>query len=244
MFIRFLKDNKGSIAPFMAVLLILCILLGAVNIALTIIYKNRTIIRDALDAACTSALAGATEERYRATVYTEYADMSIDGDYNVTVSYKKDEDLEKSYIYIDRVKAKEIFEEILEKNLDMNIKNYKIKDFKIEFEYDGENRIKVVKERYEVTENPTSWWKTEFEGESTFIKNYNWPTRWSSNCYESKDIVFPRWIKIMAYTDIEINTPMAKLIGSKETITIRHKGETVKELQTEDREEQERYKGM
>ena len=125
MFIRFLKDNKGSIAPFMAVLLILCILLGAVNIALTIIYKNRTIIRDALDAACTSALAGATEERYRATVYTEYADMSIDGDYNVTVSYKKDEDLEKSYIYIDRVKAKEIFEEILEKNLDMNIKNYK-----------------------------------------------------------------------------------------------------------------------
>lgn len=243
MFGKFIFDDKGSITPFMAVLLILCILLGAVNMALTIIYMDRTVIRDALDAACTSALAGATEEKWRSTAYTEYSDVVIDGDYNIEIQYKSDEDLEKSYMYIDRNKAKEIFLEILQKNLDINIKNYKINDYKIEFEYDGANIAKVVKERYEVTLNPENWWKSEFEGTDVFIKDYVSEEPWDSRPYDYKNIIFPRWVKIKAYVDVELNTPMAKLISAKDTIVIEHEAETVKELQEDKREEHERYKG-
>ncbi len=243
MFRKIVFDDKGSITPFMAVLLILCILIGAVNIALTIIYKDRTIIRDALDAACTSALAGATEEKWRSTIYTEYTNVVIDDDYNIEIQYKSDENLEKSYIYTDRIKAKEIFTDILQKNLDMNIKKYRINDFKIWFEYDGKNKAKVVKERYEVTSNPESWWKYEFEGTDVFIKDYVSEESWDNRPYDHKNIIFPRWVKIKAYVDVELNTPMAKIIGFKNTISIKHKTETVKELQTDDRAEKEIYKG-
>lgn len=76
-----LKDEKGSITPIIASILIICILIGAVNISLSMVYRDRTVVRDALDAACTSSLVGATEEKWRPIKYSE--DLSIEVGTNI-----------------------------------------------------------------------------------------------------------------------------------------------------------------
>lgn len=239
-----LHDEKGSIAPLTAVILILCIGLGAVNLAITMLYRDRTVVRDALDAACTSSLVAATEERWRALRYLEEPIIEVSSDYQVTFEYYPYEEMEKSYIYIDRVKAEQIAKEVFEENLRLSGVPYILKDFKVEITYEPHNdsREPVLKERYEVTTQPESWWITEqlYNPDEIAVR----PDPWNVNIYRDlKQVKFPRWVKVQSIAKLDLKTPFAKMINSSETVEIVMKSDVVKELDVDTREEQETYSG-
>lgn len=242
--LTFIKDEKGSIAPFIAFILIICIGLGAVNIALSMLYRDRTIVRDALDAACTSSLAGAAEEKWRSLKYMEEPIVEVNEYNEVTMEYYPIEEIQKSYIFLNREKAEEILVKVFEKNLEMNAMPYTLKglDIVIEYEPHETSRQTVLKERYEVTVQPENWWITEklYNPDETGER----PDSWNNHVpRQTKQIKYPRWVKIKATADIELKTPMAKVVKGQETVDIKISAEAVKELITSSREEQEKYTG-
>jgi len=237
---KLIQDEKGSITPIIASILIACILIGAVNISLSMVYRDRTVVRDALDAACTSSLVGATEERWRPLEYSEQPIINVTGTYDVSFEYIPVEDKEKSYIFINRELAEEIAEEVFKKNLELNAVPYKLNDFNIEIEYEPHTASKhsVLKERYEVTKQPDNWWITEELYNPDEIGQV--PSSWNVNIYRDvKQVKFPRWVRVRAIANVELSTPLGKLVGSRESVDVVLRSEAVRELETGAREESE-----
>lgn|GEM_PF-2646054 len=90
---KLLADERGSVLPMIAVILILVILIGMVNFGLVVAYRDRAAVRNALDAGVTSALAKDAREINRAIIYGEGAvcvkKVTLSNWDRVIVEYKK-----------------------------------------------------------------------------------------------------------------------------------------------------------
>ena len=71
LFKKFKDDEKASVLPLIAVVLILIIIIGIVNFSLVVMYRDRAVVRNALDAGVTSSLALGASEEFRALNYVE-----------------------------------------------------------------------------------------------------------------------------------------------------------------------------
>lgn len=226
------SDIKGSMTPFIAILLILMILVGAYRFSLMLVYRDRTIVRDALDAAVTSALAGAASEKwietyyYEALVCTQSHEESYEDEDGNTVTYTvcdlwewmPFETASKNYVHLNRGLAESIARDYFEKNMKFNKKNFKIKKFNFNYEYDKGRYITVESDR-ENTSAPYSWWFSEFGDSSPG----------SLGAVDSKSVRFPRWVKVYIDVDVEVSIPMGAMLGRK-TMNIKWDASAVKEL--------------
>lgn len=68
---KFIKDERGSVLPLIAVILILIIYIGCTNFALAVMYRDRTTVRDALEAGVTSSLVAHAKEENRGLYHGE-----------------------------------------------------------------------------------------------------------------------------------------------------------------------------
>lgn len=212
---KILKDETGSIMPFISILLIIFILIGAYQISTTFVYRDRTVIRDALDSAVTSGLAAGVTKESKSTSYSEYHVVETDDKGNVIADYwVPTESASRYYIYIDKSKAesvaKEYFNKIISKN---NVKASLISwDFSVQ--YDDERYLGVYNDRSH-TSDPAMWWKTEF-GDSQ-------PEGWNNK------VRYPRWVKVSATAKVSVPAPMGIILG-KSNLQFSWHSEGIKEL--------------
>lgn len=163
--INLIKDEKGSALPFISIILILIILVGVVNYALVVMYRDRTSVRDALDAGVTSSLVAHIEEKQKALYYGETLSCrernwimpcrkrvctNRDSEGHCTnykwvywkervcslKAWKNTKSNFKNYIYLDKEDAEKTAREYIEENLKLN---------------NLEGRAKILSLSYEVT---------------------------------------------------------------------------------------------
>ncbi|MBO8160676.1 MAG: hypothetical protein H0Z24_03485 [Thermosipho sp. (in: Bacteria)] len=211
--IFFLKDERGQMLPFLAIALLIIMAFGALGIGYADIYKDRSNIRDALDAAASAALSPARKkskptyygERYRPPKY-QYYDNSTNPPtplippvlispgywYKVTGN-------ERDYIDLDIGEAQEAAEFYFKKNLALDGMEYKILEWDLDIDFE-QRPLQVVKQRQN-TEGVVTTWEENF----------------------------PRWVS--ATLNVRLEMPVAwGTIVKNETIKTRLSTQTVKEL--------------
>ena len=121
-------DEKGSILPMIAVVLILIIILGAVNFSLVIMYRDRAVVRNALDAGATSSLVATAVEKHKPINYGESL-ITLESQFvecivQVVVGESEDENgnIEEIYEDEDRSATVPVVQEWI--NTESEIKNY------------------------------------------------------------------------------------------------------------------------
>lgn len=197
------EDEEGSILPLISVILIIFILVGSYELGNIFVYRDRTVIRDALDSAVTSALASATQVHNIDTYYSEYAVPKTDDKGNVVGYYwVPTESNSKNYIYIDQATAqataKQYFNDIISKN---NVKASLV-SWNFSVQYDDGRYVNVIKARAN-TSNPSSWW-TEL-GDSV-------PNSWAYG-YETKAVRFPRYVKVNITASVNVPVVLGGVFG-------------------------------
>ncbi len=232
-FNRFKKDEQGSVLPMIAVVLILVIMLGAVNFALVVMYRDRTTVRNALDAGITSSLAAVAKEEKKAIYYGERSYCS-DGYWRTNKKGKSrwvctertwvnTESNYKNYVQLNVGLANGIAKHYFEENMDLNNLDYNIKSWNYSVTYDDERIYTVKKNRNlhrsgsgivnNVT-NPPDWWLTAnkgFSGAST--GDWEPPEGWTEETNEEREVLFPRWVEVKANVKVELPVPFGKLVG-------------------------------
>lgn len=229
---KFIKDEKGSALPMIAVVLILVIFIGTVNFALVVMYRDRTSVRSALDAGVTSSMSAATEEKKERRLYYGYRTPCIDGYWDhytdsegkskkrwicTRRAYVNSESGSiKNYIYLNKVEGSNIAKQYFKENLELNnIKNYRIISWDYSVIYDDKRYYEVIKNRgldwsksdyVNRLTNPDDWWRYEF-GDSE-------PDSWSRQP-ETRRVRFPRWVEVTAKVTIELPVPLGNLIGKE-----------------------------
>ena len=226
--------------PFIAVLVLLAISLGAVNIALLNLFRDRTIVRDALDSACTSALAGGAEVNERATFYYEklvpvrWETVVIDGKTKsipVEWEWKPRERNYANFVALTQSEAKNIADYYFKKNLELNRVNYSSYDLTVHLEFDQNRTHEVVKERENVDKKPPYWWTTEVIQTTKVVPDVQPPWEPNDVCsYEDREIIFPRWVKITCIATVDLNPLLIKTLGISDTVPVTIKSEAIKEM--------------
>lgn len=248
---KFFYDKKGSMLPMIAIIIILLVMIGCVNLSLTIMYRNRATVRNALDVAIVSSLASASQEKTRPVNYGEYSNCtagywvsstctdSEGNDYDCSyyvcteITYFNSENDFKNYIWLNKTLAKDVANQYLIENLDLNKINYRLLNMEYDVKYDQERYYTVRKNRninrpstggipaiVNTVTNPDSWWINEF----------NYPeSAWSSQTNETKRIIFPRWVEVTASVTVELPIPFGNIIN-KPTFITTWEMSTVKEL--------------
>ncbi|WP_459195620.1 hypothetical protein [Wukongibacter baidiensis] len=146
---KVLYDERGSALPLIAVILILIIGIGCVNFGLAVMYRDRTAVRDALEAGVASSVAASAIEEKRAIDYGETlvcveknwtmncrkkvcTNRDSEGNCTATKWVYWDEKVcslkawqnaewdEQNYIYLDIGKAKSLARSYIEENLKLN----------------------------------------------------------------------------------------------------------------------------
>ncbi len=130
--------------PMIAVIIILLVMIGCVNLSLSIMYRSRTTVRNALDTAILSSLASASQEKVRPVNYGEYNSCTAgywvnrtctdsegnkyDCSYYVCTerTYFNSENDFKNYIYLNKTLAQNVANQYLIENLDVNKLNYRL----------------------------------------------------------------------------------------------------------------------
>lgn len=166
---RFLIDDEGSILPMIAVVLILSILLGAVNFALVIMYRDRAVVRNAIDAGVTSSLAAVAVEKNHYINYDErlrtIKSVAVPcGEKPIIVpriqEWINTESNLKNYIQLDVSVADKVAKEYFNKNMNGNSLEFNIKswDYKVTYDdkriYDVEKRRGVSRPYFEKGKEP------------------------------------------------------------------------------------------
>lgn len=212
------KSQEGSVLPLIMAVVSLSILLGAYNIGLSFIYKDRAIIRDAVDSAVLSSLSGGTEEK---SVPTYYYETYHEDEENIEDKWKGRDKDEERYIYLDKELAESIALEYFNRLLEENGVKYRLIDWDYDYIYDQQRIIKVIKDR-EYFEDPSSWW---IDDNLYYNDKTNEEEKWNPReSYEEKNIRFPRWVQATLKVKVEIPIPMGKIFNNEhrnwETITI------------------------
>ena len=208
--IKLLKDETGSVLPLIAVVIIIFILVGAYQIGSIFVYRDRAVVRDAIDSACTSALASGTEVESYYTNYTEKEHKHKDKDGNSRPStWTPKESNSKKNIHLDE----NIAEAVAKSNFQKIISTNKIKaslvswDFAVE--YDDGRYINVVQKRTH-TDMAESWWAYDSENGITSVR-------------------FPRWVKVTITAKVSVPVLMGGILG-KTNQTFTWKSQAIKEL--------------
>lgn len=197
---KILKNEKGQLLPFIAVIMILLILFTALQFALSMAYLSRIKARDALDSAVLSA-ASIAERQTRPTFYGEKKVVRRNSDGSIEVVWIKTTSNYKPYLYLSRSDAIEIAEEYFIKNLKLsNLKGYRILDLDITIKNDENNPIQVVKRR-PVTEGIVDSWEENF----------------------------PRWVRVEASAKVELPAPLGGILG-RDTVVVELKANSWKHL--------------
>lgn len=189
----FLKNEKGSILPLIAVVLILFILIGAYELSSIFVYRDRAVVRDALDSAATSALAAGFVVQSYPTNYSEVQVpiMGSDAKGNpIVIGYRWEaqESAPKKNIYLDRSKAESIAKENFNKVLSGNNIKGSLIDWNFTVTYDDERYLNVTQNRSHTPLAP-SWWISSFSDSQ--------PDPWTTpTSNEQKMVRFPRWVKV------------------------------------------------
>lgn len=167
-------DERGSILPMIAVILILTIILGAVNFSLVVMYRDRAMVRNALDAGATSSLAAVAVEKEKAINYEEVL-ITTDTEYIKCIQWEEvglDQDGEpiyeefdnsfttpteqvwkntesdiKNYIQLNVGQADSVAKEYFEKNMKGNSLKYDVKNWNYHATYDDKRIYTVKKNR-------------------------------------------------------------------------------------------------
>lgn len=197
---KILKNEKGQLLPFIAVIMILLILFTALQFALSMAYLSRIKARDALDSAVLSA-ASIAERQTRPTFYGEKKVVRRNSDGSIEVVWIKTTSNYKPYLYLSRSDAIEIAEEYFIKNLKLsNLKGYRILDLDITIKNDENNPIQVVKRR-PVTEGIVDSWEENFPG----------------------------WVRVEASAKVELPAPLGGILG-RDTVVVELKANSRKHL--------------
>lgn len=146
---RFLKDERGSVLPMVAILLILIIGIGCASFSIVIMNRDRTTVREALDASVASSLEAVAKEETRGIYQSEKLECveklwtmhcrkkvctNRDSEGKCT-SYKwvywdekvcslkawqNTQSNYKNYVWLDKGKATAVARQYLEENLKLN----------------------------------------------------------------------------------------------------------------------------
>ena len=226
--------------PFIAVLVLLAISLGAVNIALLNLFRDRTTVRDALDSACTSALAGGAEVKERATYYYEalvpvkWETIIVDGRSKrvpIEWEWKPREKNYANFIALTQGEARSIADDYFKKNLELNRVNYSSYNLRVYLEFDQNRSFEVTKDRSNVDKKPPYWWTTEVIQTTKVVPDVQLPWEPNDVCsYEDREIIFPRWVKITCIATVDLNPLLIKTLGISDTVPVTIKSEAVKEM--------------
>lgn len=229
-----LDNERGAITPSFVLMVMLMMLCGAYFFSLMKVYENRLIVRDAVDAAVTSALAAGAETRQKSTLYYEelvcvrsHTEHDEETGESYTVcdewAWVPRQGRVRKYVAIRPGAAEAAARRYLALNLEGNTRDVTVKDFQITVTYDAGRPLTVESERRN-TETPDSWWQAEF-GDSD-------PPPLTA--VSTRMVRFPRWARAEATAVVEVRIPLGRLLG-QDTIQFTWHGEAVKELkETED----------
>lgn len=206
----------------------LMMLTGSYFFCLMKVYENRLIVRDAVDAAVTSALASGAEAKVKPVYYYEelicirsHTETDEDG-HSTRVcdewGWVPRESDYQNYVCLRPEEAERAARKFLLLNLMNNTKDYELKKFSMTFDYDEGRPVQVQSVRYH-TQTPYSWWFSEF-GDAD-------PP--SLAAVSARTVRFPRWAKVYVEATVEIRIPLARLLG-KDTMEFTWKADAVKEL--------------
>lgn len=191
--IRFLlKDEEGQLMPFLAICMVIMIGFGALSLSLSMIYKDRMNIRDALDAAALAALTPA-EAKEEATWYDEeYIEPKTDANGNVLKSgyWKKTEFDAQPFVVLNNDEAEAAALAYFEKNMRADNLKYKIKDWDLQIKFDQSNYLQVHKDRPHTEGIVDSWQKD-----------------------------FPRYVTVTINAKIETTSSMGAMFGRETIVT-------------------------
>lgn len=226
--------------PFIAVLVLLAISLGAVNIALLNLFRDKTIVRDAVDAACTSALAGGAKLSKKATYYNEsydpveWEEIEVDGRkmwVPVKWEWRPHSSHYEEYIALTKGNANSIANAYLKKNLELSNVKYSSCKLTVDLEFDQKRTFIVIKDRSNVEDIPPYWWTSEVIQTTKVVPDVQPPWESNDSCsYEEREIIFPRWVKITCTATVDLNPLLIQTLGIKDTVPITIKSEAIKEI--------------
>ncbi len=222
-----LNDTRGSMLHFIATIIIIFVGIGVYNLSISVIYRDRAVIRDAIDSAVISSLAGATSEHTKATNYyegrvcVEESEPDKDGNTHcIEHEWVARQNNNKNYIYVNKSTADSIAKEYFNKIIDEKGLKVQIVNWNYNIVYDSDHYVSVTKNRSH-TGNPPNWWLGEL-GDTN-------PNDWGGSSYESKNVRFPRWVKASLTARVKVNVPMGKILG-KEYFDIQWTSKALKEL--------------
>jgi hypothetical protein len=234
-FKRLNKDTRGQMLPFLAVIIIIIIALGTYSASLSLMYRDRLVVRDALDAAGTAGLAGASEYRTKYTFYYEYCTGTtwnctasdpltgecLDGYYSCD-GYNTAESNLQGYIYVNQDLMRKLAKEYFVEYMALNGLYFTIIDWQdTNFKYD-DRYLTVTKSRPNTGVNPPYWWPGEFNDSS--------PPGWTGAGYESRFVRFPRYAEFEIFVRVELKKPFGGLFGTDSTYTVSFRHSAYKEI--------------
>ncbi len=188
-----LKDESGQLMPFLAICILIMIGFAAVSLGLSIAYRDRMIVRDALDAAASAALASA-EVVEDPTEYGEKKHKALkdkDGNVIKPAYWTKTENQYVKYVVLnDKDLAETLARSYFEKNMLHNGLKYELKSWDLKIILDKSRRLQVHKHRPN-TEGIIDTWEKDF----------------------------PRYAKAEITARIEIRSPMGAILGKDTIIT-------------------------
>lgn len=254
------KNRRGQMMPFLAIMIIILLLFASFSIATTMTFLERKKVEDALDAAVLSALTSDVEERYEPTYYYDYLDPiteTVENKDGTTKTYvvgydvRQNDTYYKNLIYL-KSSFRSTISNYFARNLKANSVEAELISIVPQVEYDDE-RFLLVKKRfyymnppseiggvpvYGCSTNPPPWWLYAFGGTEGFTEGpepFNGDPSQNEISYEERIVRFPRWVKITATATVKVPSLLGKLLGSSNTATIRVQVSGVRELLQVDR---------
>lgn len=212
---KLLNDETGSVLPLIAVVIIIFILVGAYQIGNIFVYRDRAVVRDAIDSACTSALVSGTVLETHSTNYTEqhiviwstpteFSPSVLIADYWIPL-----ESNTKYNLHLDQgnaeAAAKSNFQKIIAGN---NIKASLI-SWNFSVVYDNDRYINVSQSRFN-TSLAGSWWAYPSNNGNISVQA-------------------PRWVKVTITASVSVPVLLGGTFG-KPTQNFTWKSQAIKEL--------------
>lgn len=202
-----MQDDGGSILPLVAVVLTLLIFFGAYEVSNTLVYRDRAVVRDAIDSAVTSALVSGTVVQSQNINYYEQLEPIWGagplGPIIIGWRWVPYENNPKSYIFLNRSTAESTARNNFNKILSENKINASLTSWNFSVTYDDERYLNVTQNRGNTPLAP-SWWQSFGDSQ---------PGPWSSPSYETKEVRFPRWVKVSIQATVNIPVPMGGMFG-------------------------------
>jgi len=188
-----LKDERGQLMPFLAICILIMLGFASVSLGLSTVYRDRMIIRDALDAAA----AAATSQAEFAESPTEYGEKKHDavkdkdGKVIKPAYWTKTEGQYVKYVVLNDAGLSEtLARSYFEKNMLHNGLRYELKSWDLKIILDKSQRLQVHKHRPH-TEGIIDTWEKDF----------------------------PRHVKVEITARVESKSPTGAILGKDTIIT-------------------------